>query len=153
MATPTQPRPTLDISTLIERPTINIKKDEADPGQKYELYNPSELSVFDSRRLRANWDRMGAIEKRLESIDPDTADPDVLKAIDADEAEYMKAARAYISLIVVDLPSDVAQTITAPNASAIIKHFYGLPQTAPMTAAKTAAKARKNPTGAKSARH
>ncbi len=137
--------PALDLSTFLERPRLTIDT------KPYELYHHLELSVTDGRRLRALWERMGTIEQRLMTADVSSEDPDVQKAIKADEAEYLASAQAYVSSIVVNLPKSVAAKILSANALAIITHFLQLPQKAPTAEATKAVKARKNRTGSKSA--
>lgn len=96
-------KPILDLSTLIERPTIRID------GATYQLRNPEELSILDSQWL-------SDAGKRIETIAGTKGDGEEL---DAAIAEVVKRA-------VVDLPPDVFAKLSGSQRMAIVEVFTGL---------------------------
>lgn len=99
--------PLLDISTLIERPRIDID------GTMYEILSPDELSVIDSHRF-ASWGRRIDALNKADSEDP------------AAEAELDALVAKVARRICVGVPEDVFAKVPGKQRWAIIDVFTAL---------------------------
>lgn len=98
-------KPLLDLSTLIERPSIEVD------GVRYELFSADELSVLASHRLSI-WGR------RIEAIDAGTAEED--------GAELATLIDNVVGAAMVDLPASVFESLSGAHKRAIVDVFTGL---------------------------
>jgi hypothetical protein len=95
----------LDLTTLIERPSIDID------GARYELFSADELSVLASHRLSV-WGR------RIEQIDAGTAEDDGV--------ELERLVDNVVRAAAIDLPAAVFEQLSGAHKRAIVDVFTGL---------------------------
>lgn len=112
-------KPVLKLSTFVDRPIVEID------GNRFELYNRSELSVLDGALLGKWLNEMSELEDALKDVsDPPTA------AEQQQAARHLELALKYVEKVTVDLPLETRFKLTGDHAAAIIFHFLGLPQRA-----------------------
>ena len=119
----------LDLTTLIEQPTIRINK------TVYEILHPDQLGVLDFQRLSTMAGRVSALMKSSDATDDETA-------------ELTKIIEDLTDRIMVGVPPDVRATLTESQRLAVAEVFMTLPR----VKAETTRKAGNNPsrsTGAK----
>lgn len=100
--------PLIDISTVIERPTVAID------GTRYEILSPDELSVLDSHRLAAWGRRYDAL------VAKDAPTPD-------EDQEMSDLVISMSKKIMVGVPEEVRAKLTDAMRQAVIEVFSVLP--------------------------
>lgn len=98
----------LDIATVVERDTVNIRSTRHPAGKVYELVNLDELGVFEHETILA---RSAAASKYTQLRRKPTA---------ADKRDLMKALGDVLVLIVLGLEPSVLAEIEAPQRDKII---------------------------------
>ncbi|MBZ0164565.1 MAG: hypothetical protein K8H74_17865 [Notoacmeibacter sp.] len=127
MAETKKRQPLLDLTTLIERPTIAID------GKSYEILSPDELSILDTQRFE-NWGR------EIQALCQDEERGEELNAlIDTVAARIMTG-----------VPDDVAAKLTSAHRMRVIAVFTGLLLGDQVAAAGATLKAMNRSTGERS---
>ena len=122
-------KPLLDLTTLIEQPTIKIN------GTTHEIMHPDQLGVIDFQRLSI---MAGRVSDLMKKSSHDDSDADALTSVITDLTDR----------IMVGVPAEVRAKLTESQRLAVAEVFMTLPR----VKAKTTRKAASNPsrsTGAK----
>ena len=101
--------PLIELTTLIEQPTIKIN------GELYEILHPDQLGVIDFQRLASMGSKVSALLKKSE---PDDADAAELNTIIVDLTDR----------IMVSIPADVRDKLTESQRIAVAEVFMTLPR-------------------------
>lgn len=99
----------LDLTTLIEQPTIKIN------GVTHEILHPDQLGVLDFQRLSTMAGRVSALMKSTEPSD-------------SDAAELTKVIEDLTDRIMVGVPADVRTKLTEAQRLAVAEVFMMLPR-------------------------
>ncbi len=123
----------LDLTTLIEQPTISIN------GTQYPILHPDQLGVIDFQRLATMAGRVGELMQKSDLDDDAAAD---LSQIIAD----------LTNRIMVDIPDDLRAKLTEAQRLAVAEVFMMLPRARtrrPKAKPKAAKARRKGSAGSK----
>ena len=104
----------LDLTTLIEQPTIRINK------TVYEILHPDQLGVLDFQRLSTMAGRVSALMKSSDATDDETA-------------ELTKIIEDLTDRIMVGVPADVRANLTESQRLAVAEVFMMLPRVHTLT--------------------
>lgn len=106
-APPPRRAPLLNITTLVERRTVEVD------GVLYELKSPQEVSVFDRERLRLRGARLQSLMDRV-SRDEELSDAELEEARDLLD---------FITRLVLVAPDDVQRRLTDDHRLALAQAF------------------------------
>ena len=111
--------PLIELTTLIEQPTISINK------KLYEILHPDQLGVIDFQRLVSMGSKVSALLKK--------SDPDA-----ADAAELTEIINNLTDQIMSGVPTDVRSMLTEAQRIEVAEVFMMLPRAQTRRATKKA---------------